>query len=358
MGLLEETLAAIAPPGEMAGAEAARRLDSLTKPRGSLGYLEEMVRRYAAIRRDPEARMGGGALCVFVADHGVADEGVSAYPRAVTAEMLRNIAGGGAAISVLARRFGYRLWIADVGVATDTSADALPGVLYRRIAAGTRNLAREAAMSVAQARAALEAGLEVARGAVASGATLIGIGEMGIANSTSAAALLAAFTRIRPARMAGRGTGVDDAGMQRKVAVIERALKLHRAALKDPLATLAALGGFEIAAMAGVCLAGAALNVPVVVDGYIATAAAVAAERLNPGLFAHLFFGHRSSEGGHALVLAKLGVRPIVDLGMRLGEGTGAALAMSVIEAALMLFHEMATFESAGVSGKIAEKIG
>jgi nicotinate-nucleotide--dimethylbenzimidazole phosphoribosyltransferase len=301
--------------------------------------------------------MGGGALCVFVADHGVAEEGVSAYPQAVTVEMLRNIAGGGAASSVLARRFGYRLWIADVGVAADTSADALPGVLYRRIAPGTRNLAREAAMSVSQARAALEVGVEVARGAVASGATLIGIGEMGIANSTSATALLAAFTRIRPARLAGRGAGVDDAGMQRKVAAIERALKLHRAALKDPLATLAALGGFEIAAMAGVCLAGAALNVPVVVDGYIATAAAVAAERLSPGLFAHLFFGHRSSEGGHALVLEKLGVRPIVDLGMRLGEGTGAALAMSVIKAALMLFHEMATFESAGVSEKIAEKI-
>jgi nicotinate-nucleotide--dimethylbenzimidazole phosphoribosyltransferase len=357
MSLFEETLEAIAPLDEAAAQAAAGRLDSLTKPRGSLGCLEEIVRRYAAIRRDPETRLGSGALCVFVADHGVAEEGVSAYPQAVTAEMLRNIAGGGAAISVLARRFSYRLWICDVGVAADTSADALPGVLYRRIAAGTRNLAREAAMSVAQVRAALEVGMEVARGAVAAGATLIGIGEMGIANSTSAAALLAAFLRIRPARLAGRGTGVDDTGMRRKVAVIERALKLHRAALKDPLATLAALGGFEIAAMAGVCLGGAALNVPVVVDGFIATAAAVAAERLSPGLFAHLFFGHRSSEGGHPLVLEKLGVRPIVDLGMRLGEGTGAALAMSVIEAAVALFHEMATFESAGVSEKIAEKI-
>lgn len=353
MGLLEETLDAIALTGEEEGAAAGRRLDSLTKPRGSLGDLEEIVRRYAAIRRDPEARMGGGALCVFVADHGVAEEGVSAYPQAVTAEMLRNIAGGGAAISVLARRFGYRLWIADVGIVADTSAEALPTVLYRRIAASTRNLAREAAMSASQVRTALEVGVEVARGATAAGATLIGIGEMGIANSTSAAALLAAFTGIRPARLAGRGTGVDDAGMQRKVAVIEGALKLHRAALKDPLATLAALGGFEIAAMAGVCLGSAALNVPVVVDGFIATAAAVAAERMSPGLFAHLFFGHRSAEGGHALALKKLGVRPIVDLGMRLGEGTGAALAMSVIEAGLTLFHEMATFESAGVSEKI-----
>ncbi len=353
MGLFEETLEAIAPLDEAAAQAAAGRLDSLTKPRGSLGYLEEIVGRYAAIRRDPKARMGAGALCVFVADHGVAAQGVSAYPQAVTAEMLRNIAGGGAAISVLSRRFGYRLWICDVGVATDTSAEALPGVLYRRIAVGTRDLAREAAMSVAQARAALEVGVEVARDACAAGATLIGIGEMGIANSTSAAALLAAFLRIRPARLAGRGTGVDDSGMRRKVAVIERALKLHRTALKDPLATLAALGGFEIAAMAGVCLGGAALNVPVVVDGFIATAAAVAAERLSPGLFAHLFFGHRSSEGGHAIVLEKLGVRPIVDLGMRLGEGTGAALAMSAIEAGLVLFHEMATFESAGVSEKI-----
>jgi nicotinate-nucleotide--dimethylbenzimidazole phosphoribosyltransferase len=353
MSVLEETLAAITPPDEIAAAGAGRRLDSLTKPRGSLGHLEEIVRRYAAIRRDPEARIGGGALCVFVADHGVADEGVSAYPQAVTAQMLRNIAGGGAAVSVLARRLGYRLWIADVGVAADTSAEALPGVLYRRIGAGTRNLAREPAMSLAEVRAALEVGVEVARDAVASGTTLIGIGEMGIANSTSASALLAAFTGLRPARLAGRGAGVDDAGMRRKVAAIERALKLHRAALKDPLATLAALGGFEIAAMAGACLGGAALNAPVVVDGFIATAAAVAAERLCPGLFAHLFFGHRSSEGGHAIALEQLGVWPIMDLGMRLGEGTGAALAMSVIEAAVALFHEMATFESAGVSEKI-----
>ena len=208
-------------------------------------------------------------------------------------------------------------------------------------------------MSLAEVRAALEVGVEVARGAVASGATLIGIGEMGIANSTSAAALLAAFTGLRPARLAGRGAGVDDAGMRRKVAAIDRALKLHRGALKDPLATLAAVGGFEIAAMAGACLGGAALNAPVVVDGFIATAAAVAAERLCPGLFAHLFFGHRSSEGGHGIALEQLDVRPIMDLGMRLGEGTGAALAMSVIEAALALFHGMATFESAGVSEKI-----
>lgn len=353
MGLLEETIGAIAPPDEGAAAEAARRLDSLTKPRGSLGDLEEIVRRYAAVRRDASATMGRGALAVFVADHGVAEEGVSAYPQAVTAEMLRNIASGGAAISVLARRFGYRLWIADVGVAVDTSAEELPGVVHRRIGAGTRNLAREAAMSLAEARAALEVGIEIAHTAVAEGATLIGIGEMGIANSTAAAALLAALTGLEPAHLAGRGTGLDDAGMRRKVAAIERALRLHRAAFTDPLATLAALGGFEIAAMAGVCLGGAAKNIPVVVDGFIATAAAAGAERLRPGLLAHLFFGHRSAEGGHALALERLGAQPILDLGMRLGEGTGAALAMSAIESALALYHGMATFESAGVSEKI-----
>ncbi len=353
MGLLEQTLGAVAPPDEAAAAEAARRLDSLTKPRGSLGDLEEIVRRYAAVRRAPAAPIGRGALTIFVADHGVAEEGVSAYPQTVTAEMLRNIASGGAAISVLTRRLGYRLWIADVGVAIDTSAEALPGVAYRRIAAGTRNLASEAAMSPAEARAALEIGIEVARAAIAEGATLIGIGEMGIANSTAAAALLAAITGLKPAHLAGRGTGLDDAGVRRKVVVIERALELHHAALADPLGALAALGGFEIAAMAGACLGGAAKNVPVVVDGFIATAAAAAAERLYSGLLAHLFFGHRSAEGGHALALERLGVRPILDLGMRLGEGTGAALAMSMIESALALYREMATFESAGVSEKI-----
>ncbi|HZO80840.1 MAG TPA: nicotinate-nucleotide--dimethylbenzimidazole phosphoribosyltransferase [Candidatus Binataceae bacterium] len=353
MGLLEQTIGAIAPPDAAAAAQAAHRLDSLTKPRGSLGDLEAIARRYAAVRGDPTAAFGGGALTVFVADHGVAEEGVSAYPQAVTGEMLRNIARGGAAISVLARRLGYHLWIVDVGVAIDTTAEALPGVLYRRIAAGTRNVAREPAMSPEQARAALEAGIETAHAAAAAGATLIGIGEMGIANSTAAAALLAAATGLAPAHLAGRGTGLDNPGMRRKLEVIARALELHRTALADPLATLATLGGFEIAAMAGVCLGGAARRVPVVVDGFIATAAAAAAERLRPGLLAHLFFGHRSAEGGHALALERLGVRPILDLGMRLGEGTGAALAMSVIESALALYREMATFESAGVSEKI-----
>ena len=352
MGLIEETIAAIAPLDLEVAAQARARLDSLTKPLGSLGDLEDLVQRYAAIRHDPTAMIGRGAIAVFVADHGVAEAGVSAYPQAVTVEMLRNIAGGGAAISVLARRFDFELIVTDVGVATDTSATPLPGVRYRRVGPGTSNFLNGPAMSLAEVREAIAIGIETVQYAVARGATLLGIGEMGIANSTSAAAILSAVTKIEPALLAGRGTGIDDAAMSHKVRVIVDALKLHRESLRDGFGTLAAVGGFEIAAMAGVCLGGAAARVPVVVDGFIATAAAMAADQIRPGLRDYLFFGHRSAEGGHALALEALGVRPVLQLNMRLGEGTGAALAMNVIQSALTLFHQMATFASAGVSGR------
>ena len=353
MNLVEETLAAIAPLDLEAWRAASARLDSLTKPPRSLGYLEDFVRQYAAIRHDPAARFGGGALMVFVADHGVADAAVSAYPKGVTVEMLRNIGAGGAAISVLARSFGYQLMVTDVGVEADTSLSPLPGVRYRRVGPGTRSFLQGPAMSLPEARRALEIGIETTHEAAASGATLVGIGEMGIANSTSAAAILAALTGLEPRRVAGRGTGLDDAGLERKIGAVEAALRLHRDSFKDGLQTLAALGGFEIAAMAGACLAAAARNLPMVIDGFIATAAAAIAQKIQPGLCDYMFFGHRSAEGGHSMVLEILGVRPILDLGMRLGEGTGAALAMKTIESALAMFHQMATFASAGVSGKL-----
>jgi nicotinate-nucleotide--dimethylbenzimidazole phosphoribosyltransferase len=353
MSLLSDTIAAIEPLDEIAGLAAARRLDSLTKPPGSLGYLEQVVRRYAAIRHDPEARSGRASILVFVADHGVADEGVSAYPKEVTAQMLRNIARGGAAISVLARHYGYRLKVIDVGVATDTRAEGLPGVIYRRIGPGTRNLMREPAMSAAHAEAALEAGIETVKEAAAEGSTLIGIGEMGIANSTSAAALLSAIIGVDAALIAGRGTGLDEGGLRRKVEVIRAAQERHRASLSDGQQLLAALGGFEIAAMAGVCLGAAAQRVPIVVDGFIATAAAAAADRIVPGLAARMFFSHRSAEGGHGIALEHLRARPLLDLDLRLGEGTGAAIAISIIQAALAMFHEMATFAGAAVAEKL-----
>ncbi|MGH7865588.1 MAG: nicotinate-nucleotide--dimethylbenzimidazole phosphoribosyltransferase [Candidatus Binataceae bacterium] len=353
MMLLEQALASIELPDALAAQLASERLDSLTKPPGSLGHLEEIVRNYAAMRRDPEARMGRGAIAVFVGDHGVTEEGVSAYPREVTAEMLRNIARGGAAISVLARRLGYLLRVVDVGVATDTSGEGLAGVVYRRVGAGTRNLLRERAMTLAQAHLAIEIGINVARELVDAGATLIGIGEMGIGNSTCAAALLAAITGIRPEDLVGRGSGLDDAGVRHKIDVVTHALALHQDSRSPAQALLAALGGFEIGAMAGVCISGAALHVPSVVDGFIATAAAALACEFHPSVAKYLFFSHRSAEGGHALALEHLDARPILDLEMRLGEGTGAAIAMSVIESALALYRDMATFAQARVSGKL-----
>jgi nicotinate-nucleotide--dimethylbenzimidazole phosphoribosyltransferase len=353
MSLLKQTIASILPVDNEAAWAADARLDSLTKPPGSLGRLEELVRRYAAIRHDEAVKPARGAIAVFVADHGVADEGVSAFPQAVTAEMLRNIAAGGAAISVLARRFGYALKVVDVGVKVDTSSKPLTGVTYRRVGAGTRNFLDGPAMTPDETARALEIGIEIARELADSGVTLIGIGEMGIANSTPAAAILCALTGVAPESMVGRGTGLDDAGMRRKTEVVMRALEIHRAAFASGESLLAALGGFEIAAMAGVCIGGAASKVPVVVDGFIATAAAAAAEKIHPGLFDHLFFSHRSAEGGHALALEHFKLRPILDLDLRLGEGTGAALAMNLIESALDLLNNMATFESADISGKI-----
>jgi len=352
MSLLETTLGAIARPDAAAASAATQRLDSLTKPRGSLGYLETVAERYAAIRHDPSARPGRAAVTLFAADHGIVAEGVSAYPQAVTLEMLRNIAAGGAAISVLTRRFGYDLVVTDVGVAADSGSAPLPRVIYQRIGPGTRNFLHGPAMNLDEARTAVEAGITTLNQLVGNGVTLVGIGEMGIGNSTSAAAILSATTGIKPADIVGRGTGLDDAGLRRKAEVVTAALELHRDSLGDGLSILGAVGGFEIAAMAGVCLAGAACRIPVMVDGYIAAAAAAVADRLSPGIRDHLFFGHRGAEGGHTRVLDLWGVRPLLDLEMRLGEGSGAALAMNLIQSALALYAEMATFASASVSEK------
>jgi len=352
MSLLDVTLASIVSPDQTAADAASLRLDSLTKPRGSLGYLEAIVQRYAATRHDPSARLGPAAITLFAADHGIVAEGVSAYPQAVTLEMVRNIASGGAAISVLTRRFRFDLVITDCGVATDTSGAPLAGVIYHRIGSGTRNFLHGPAMTVEQAHAAVEVGIATLNQLADQSVTLVGIGEMGIGNSTSAAAILSATTAIPPTEIVGRGTGLDDVGLRRKAEVVTAALERHRASLTDGISLVSAVGGFEIAAMAGVCLAGAARHVPIMVDGYIATAAVAIAELLHPGIRAHLFFGHRGAEGGHARVLDLWSVRPLLDLDMRLGEGTGAALAMNLVQSALALHAEMATFASAGVSEK------
>ncbi|MBK7974673.1 MAG: nicotinate-nucleotide--dimethylbenzimidazole phosphoribosyltransferase [Deltaproteobacteria bacterium] len=353
--LLERTRAAIVPPDESVAAVTQHVLDFKTKPRGSLGRLEGLACRLAAMQGVAKPQLPTKAVVVMGADHGVAAEGVSAYPSEVTRQMLLNFAAGGAAINVLARQAGARLVVIDMGV-----LEPLPeacGVRAERVGAGTQSFVREPAMTEARALAALAVGIGVADELVDDGVGLIGLGEMGIGNTTSATALVAAFTGAAPDTITGRGTGIDDAGWLRKVDVVRRALALHglalgaeRSAPADPLRVLACLGGYEIAGLAGVALGAAARRVPVLLDGFISTAAGLVAARLAPLAAGYFVAAHRSVEVGHRVALEALGLRPLLDLDMRLGEGTGAALAMGIVDAALAILHDMATFESAGVA--------
>ncbi len=347
MSLLSETIVRIAPPDAAVARRAQELLDLKTKPRRSLGRLEDLACRIAAARGDAVPEMPRKAVVVMAADHGVAAEGVSAFPQEVTHQMVLNFVRGGAAINVLARHVGAEVVVVDMGVTVPVSA---PEVRSSRIGPGTRNLAQEAAMSREQAVAALEAGIALAAELADGGVTLLAIGEMGIANTTSASALTAVFTGCAPREVTGRGTGIDDAALSHKVEVIERALRLHHPDPIDPLAVLAALGGFEIAGMAGVVLGAAVRRVPVVVDGFISGTAALVALKLAPAVGGYLIASHRSVEVGHRKVLEALGALPLLDLDLRLGEGTGAALSMGLADASLRILREMATFASAGVS--------
>ncbi len=348
MTLLETTCAAIPPLDVAAGAAVQRRLDGKTKPRGSLGRLEELACALGAIQGTATPRASAKAVVVMAGDHGVAEEGVSAFPQEVTAQMVANFAAGGAAINVLARQVGARVVVVDMGV--KAPIPGLPGVRDLRIGPGTRNLARGPAMTQEEATRALEAGIAVAVALADEGVQVIAIGEMGIANTTSASALTAAYTGLAAGEVTGRGTGIDDAAHARKVEVVSRALAVNRPDPTDALGTLAALGGFEVAGLAGVVLGAAARRVPVVMDGFIASAAALAAVRLVPRAAGALLASHRSVETGHRAILEALRKRPLLDLDLRLGEGTGAVLALYLVEAAARVLHEMATFEDAGVA--------
>jgi nicotinate-nucleotide--dimethylbenzimidazole phosphoribosyltransferase len=319
--------------------EAKRAYDAKTKPRGSLGRLEELGCRLAAIRgfvpRSLEA-----AIVVVAADHGVAREGVSAYPPEVTAQMVANFAAGGAAVNVLARQAGARLILVDAGVAVPFEHAAVRSV---RLGAGTANLAEGPAMTAEQARRGLEAGRELAD--ELRDVDVVALGDMGIGNTTSASALTAALLGVDPALVCGRGTGLDDAGVARKVETVRRGLEANRGA--DPLA---ALGGFELVFLAGLALGCAANRTAVLLDGFITSAAALAATRLDAAVLDVLIAAHRSPEPGHALVLEALGLEPLLDLELRLGEGSGAALALPLLRAAVAILEEMATFDDAGVT--------
>jgi nicotinate-nucleotide--dimethylbenzimidazole phosphoribosyltransferase len=341
-------LPAIAPPDRRLMEAAARRQEQLTKPVGSLGALEEMAVRLAGMTGTLTPRLSDRVVFVLAADHGVAEHGVSAYPREVTAQMVGNFLRGGAAVNVLARQQGARVVVADLGVDAELPehADLVPAAVRR----GTWDIARGPAMTREEVVRAVEAGRALVVRELARGLDLALTGDMGIANTTPAAALICALTGLDPEQVVGRGTGVDDAGLERKRRVVRTALDVNRTTLDDPLDALAALGGFEIAGLVGVILEAAAHRRPVLLDGFVSGAAALVAVALEPNGRHYLIAGHRSQELGHAAALAALGLRPLLDLDLRLGEGSGALLALPLVEASVRLLAEMATFAEAGVS--------
>jgi nicotinate-nucleotide--dimethylbenzimidazole phosphoribosyltransferase len=355
VSLLDATTRSVRPVDAEAGSAARARQLALTKPAGSLGTLERLHVQLAAILGDPLPAVERPCIVVMAGDHGVAAERVSAYPREVTAQMVRNFAAGGAAINVLARDAGARLLVVDLGVAWGGTSP--PAVVARRsLGEGTANMAIEPAMDRSTARRALEVGIQTVGGVVAQGADLIALGDMGIANTTASAAIVAALTGQPPRAVTGIGTGLDPAGWERKLRTVERSLALHRPRPDDPLGALAALGGFEIAGLAGAILGGAAAGRPVVLDGLIVGAAALVATALCPAARPYLVASHRSAEPGHRLALEYLELEPLMDLGLRLGEGSGAALALHLIRAACRLPREMATFVQAGVSDRASSQ--
>jgi nicotinate-nucleotide--dimethylbenzimidazole phosphoribosyltransferase len=353
MSKLSATLARIQPVDSSWIEQAGIRQMQLTKPPGSLGRLEEIAGRLAAIQGTLRPSVERARIVVFAADHGVCAEGVNPYPQAVTAQMVANFVRGGAAINALARTAGVELKIVDAGVAHEIPDTR--GLICRAIASGTRNFCEEPAMTPEQACAAVALGIEMAERASAEGCTLLGAGEMGIANTTAASALTAALTGRPPSQVIGRGTGADAACMTRKLGAVERAILLHRAHIREPLDLLARLGGFEIGAMCGLYLGAAANRCAVLMDGFIATAAGALAVKFSDPVRDYLFAAHRSTEPGQAPLLEFIGQRPLLDLEMRLGEGTGAALAVPIVRAAAEAFARMATFESAGVSKAAGE---
>lgn len=350
---LMDIVAGIRPRSGEWYASALKHLDHLTKPQGSLGRLEEIAAQIVAIQQNPKPSCTGKAVYVFAGDHGVVQEGVSAYPQAVTAQMVLNFIRGGAAVNVLAHYVEADIVVVDVGVASDLEPS--PGLVQAKIRHGTRNFLLEPAMTRDETCAAVDIGMRLAQQAFEHGRKILAIGEMGIGNTTAAAALTAAITRTDPAQVTGAGTGVAGDALQRKIDVVRRALVKHAGNLAEPLDILACLGGYEIAAMTGIVLGAAARRIAVVIDGFIATAAAAVAFLMFPASRDYMIAGHASQEPGHRYLLDYLGLEPLLRLNMRLGEGSGAVLAFSVIEAAVRAYNEMATFASAGVSTKSNE---
>ncbi|MFH1538090.1 MAG: nicotinate-nucleotide--dimethylbenzimidazole phosphoribosyltransferase [bacterium] len=344
---IKETIEKISPPDQEWLKKAQVYIDNLVKPVGSLGRLEEFAAKIVAIQQTMEPSLEKKRVVLMAGDHGVVDEGISLYPQEVTCAMVGNFIGGGAAVCVLARHAGADVTVVDMGVAADL--EPADGLLIRKVRKGTDNFAKGPAMSVEDAEKAILTGIEIAKEMKAAGARTILTGDMGIGNTTPSAAVCAVITGMSPGELAGRGTGLDDEGVAKKAAVIEKGIELNKPDAKDAIDVLSRVGGLEIAGLCGLILGGCAEGMVVVVDGFISTAGLLAAWKMCPTVLDLIFPAHRSAESGHSKVLEFLKVRPILDLDMRLGEGTGAIEALHLLEASMRMFREMSTFSEAGV---------
>ncbi len=344
---MKDTIERIKALDEHAMKIARERQDNLTKPRRSLGSLEDLSIKIAGITGNPTPRIKDKVIITMAGDHGVAEEGVSAFPKEVTAQMIFNFLSGGAGINVLARHVGARVVVVDMGVAVDIKDEML---VNKKIAYGTANMAKRPAMRYEDALRSIDAGIDVLELEIKKGMDIVGVGDMGIGNTTPSSAIAAVITGEAVREVTGRGTGLDDEALEQKISVIEVAIRVNKPNRKDPIDVLAKVGGFELGGMVGVMLAAASHRIPVVIDGFISGAAALIAYEIAPAVRDYMIAAHRSVERGHSVILDYIGLKPLLDLNMRLGEGTGAALGISIVDAACKVLTEMKTFEEAGVS--------
>lgn len=351
MPKLESTINKIQPLHKEVMEKTQARLDDLTKPPGSLGVLESIAKQIAGITGQVIPGLPKKAAILMAGDHGIVQEGVAPFPQEVTPQMVLNFVNGGAAMSVLTRHEGVELHVVDIGVAVDLPD--VPGIIKRKVAYGTKNMAAGPAMTVEETVRAMEVGIDIAEEVIKNGAGIIGIGEMGIGNTSPSTAIAAVYSQLPVSEVVGRGTGADDERMKVKIAAIQKAIDVNKPDPAKPVELLAKIGGLEIAGLTGVILACAANRVPVIIDGFISGAAALVAGALAPLAREYMLGSHLSEEPGHKVMLELLGLKPILMMHMRLGEGTGAALAMNVVDASLKILKEMATFSEAGVSGAL-----
>jgi nicotinate-nucleotide--dimethylbenzimidazole phosphoribosyltransferase len=354
LNTLEEILRRIQPVDTSRSNAIQARLDSLTKPQGSLGRLEELAKKYCMITGRDKPRIQNKIIFTFAGDHGVTEEGVSAYPKEVTPQMVLNFINGGAAVNVLAGHVGARVIVVDMGI--DYDFEPMTGLEIRKIGRGTKNMTKGPAMTRDEAERAVLTGIELVE-QYKDGLDILGTGDMGIGNTTPSSAIVSVITNTDPAQVTGRGTGIDDRALQNKVSVIRRAIDLNRPDPADALDVLAKVGGFEIAGIAGLVLGAALYRIPVVIDGFIATAGALIAAEMNPLVKGYVIAAHQSVEIGHRRMLEHMEQIPLLDLNLRLGEGTGAALGISLVEAAVKILDEMATFADAGVAKKSNDEV-